>query len=266
MNDTNDVIIKIKVKRNTTRKKENAVIENDANIVRKYCKRGTRKNKDGNCEPIIPEQNVIPQNVEIDATVKQKTCKRGTRKNRNGNCEPINMNQQPTIQLDSNNDVDEMPNLEPNESNDDFDFLYPDLDDPDFNIKIAKKKEFNDTQYDGTLYDIKKQADILCKMEFELMPHQLFVRNFLSLQTPYNSLFLYHGLGSGKTCSAIGIAEEMRSYMKQIQQSDDEESGRIIVIASPNVQMNFRMQLFDPSKLIDPSNNETGEWNIKSCV
>jgi hypothetical protein len=308
MNDTNDVIIKIKVKRNTTRKKEGAVIENDANIVRKYCKRGTRKNKDGNCEPILPEQNdivtetnqnigivtpttgkkyckrgtrknkdgncepilpeenAIPQNVENDATVKKKTCKRGTRKNKNGNCEPINMNQQPTIQHDSNNDVDEMPNLEPNESNDDFDFLYPDLDDPDFNIKIAKKKEFNDTQYDGTLYDIKKQADILCKMEFELMPHQLFVRNFLSLQTPYNSLFLYHGLGSGKTCSAIGIAEEMRSYMKQIQQSDDEESGRIIVIASPNVQMNFRMQLFDPSKLIDPSNNETGEWNIKSCV
>jgi hypothetical protein len=52
--------------------------------------------------------------------------------------------------------------------------------------------------------------------------------------------------------------------MKQIQQSDDEYSGRIIVIASPNVQMNFRMQLFDPSKLKMMS--ETGEWNIKSCV
>jgi hypothetical protein len=99
-------------------------------------------------------------------------------------------------------------------------------------------------------------------MEFELMPHQLFVRNFLSLQTPYNSLFLYHGLGSGKTCSAIGIAEEMRSYMKQIRQNE-EVSGRIIVIAAPNVQMNFRLQLFDPSKLIM---SKSGEWNIKSCV
>ena len=25
--------------------------------------------------------------------------------------------------------------------------------------------------------------------------------------TPYDSLFLFHGLGSGKTCSAIAIAE-----------------------------------------------------------
>ena len=308
MNDTNDVIIKIRVKKNTTRKNKNNVIENDAKIVKKYCKRGTRKNKDGecepilpeendttseinqkisivtpdnpttgkkyckrgtrknkdgNCEPILPEQNEMPQNVDIDASVKKKTCKKGTRKNKHGNCEAI----KPTILNDSNHiDDDEdvyMPNFEYTESNNDFDFLYPDLDDPHFNIKIAKKKEFNDTQYDGTIYDIKKQANILCNMEFELMPHQLFVRNFLSLQTPYNSLFLYHGLGSGKTCSAIGIAEEMRSYMKQIRQSDEEDSGRIIVIASPNVQMNFRMQLFDPSKLMM---SKSGEWNIKSCV
>ena len=45
---------------------------------------------------------------------------------------------------------------------------------------------------------------------FELAPHQLFVNNFLSFQTPYNSLLLYHGLGSGKTCSAITICEEYR--------------------------------------------------------
>ena len=315
MNDTNDVIIKIKVKKNKTRKND-SVIVNDTIIVKKYCKRGTRKNKDGNCEPILPEpeqndatteinqnigidapttgkkyckrgtrknkngncepilpeKNALPQNVVIDAPpVIKKTCKKGTRKNKNGNCELINMNQPPIIENGSNNNNNDEDVSSPNnntnlESNKDFDFLYPDLDDPNFNIKIAKKKEFNDTQYDGTIYNIKEQADILCGMEFELMPHQLFVRNFLSMQTPYNSLFLYHGLGSGKTCSAIGIAEEMRSYMKQIQQSEDEYSGRIIVIASPNVQMNFRMQLFDPSKLIDPSNKETGEWNIKSCV
>ena len=45
------------------------------------------------------------------------------------------------------------------------------------------------------------------------MPHQNFVK-FLSFNTPYNSLFLYHGLGSGKTCSSIGVSEEMRIYMK----------------------------------------------------
>jgi hypothetical protein len=82
-------------------------------------------------------------------------------------------------------------------------FLYPNLDDPNFNIKIAEKKEFSDTKYDGTIHDIKKYVDSLNNVEFELSPHQAFTRNFMSFQTPYNSLLLYHGLGSGK-CHAKG--------------------------------------------------------------
>ena len=150
-----------------------------------------------------------------------------------------------------------------NATNNDYDFLYPELNDPNFNIKIAKRKEFNDTKYDGTIYDVKKQADILCNAKFELMPHQIFVKNFLSFQTPYNSLLLYNALGSGKTCSAIGIAEEYRSYMKQVGINQ-----RIIVVASPNVQTNFRLQLFDERKLelIRNSAVDTGLWNIESCV
>ena len=87
-----------------------------------------------------------------------------------------------------------------------------------------------------------------------MAPHQLFVKNFLSFQTPYNSVLLYHGLGTGKTCSAIGIAEEMRDYIKQIGTSQ-----RIIVVASPNVQDNFKLQLFDESKL----KIVNGLWNLQ---
>jgi hypothetical protein len=77
--------------------------------------------------------------------------------------------------------------------------LYPNLNDKEFNIKIASKKEFNDTKYDGKIYEnIKEQADILAKADFELQPHQAFVKNFMSFQTPYNSLLLNHGLGTGK--------------------------------------------------------------------
>ena len=138
------------------------------------------------------------------------------------------------------------------------DYLYPSLSDSNFNVKIANKKEFNDTKYDGKIYDdIKKQADILAKADFELSPHQAFVKNFMSYQTPYNSLLLYHGLGSGKTCSAIGVCEEMRDYMKQMN-----ITKRIIIVASENVQDNFRLQLFDERKLklID------GVWNIRACI
>jgi len=138
-----------------------------------------------------------------------------------------------------------------------YGYLYPNLDDPNFNIKITERKEFFDTRYDGTVHDVAEYSDKLCNAEFELAPHQLFVRNFLSFQTPYNSLLLYHGLGTGKTCSAISVGEEMRDYLKQMGIVQ-----RIIVVASPNVQDNFKLQLFDERKLqlID------GLWNIKSCT
>lgn len=135
-------------------------------------------------------------------------------------------------------------------------FLYPTLNDPLFSEKIASHKEFYDTQYDGEIRDIKEYAKKMCDASFELLPHQLFVKNFLSFQTPYNSLLLYHGLGTGKTCSSIGIGEEMRSYMKQtgIKQ-------RILVVAAPNVQANYKLQLFDERRLYQ----KDGLWHIDSC-
>ena len=137
-------------------------------------------------------------------------------------------------------------------------YLYPNLNDPNFNIKIATKTEFNDTKYDGTIHaNVKQQAEKLSKADFELSPHQAFIKNFLSFQTPYNSLLLYHGLGSGKTCSAIGVSEEMRDYLKQMN-----HSKRIIIVASANVQENFRLQLFDERKLKE----ENGVWNITNCI
>lgn len=138
-----------------------------------------------------------------------------------------------------------------------FDYLYPSLNDPKFNIKIAQKQEFFDTQYDGNIEDVETESNKMCNMEVELAPYQIFVSNFLSFQTPYNSLLLYHGLGSGKTCSAITVAEEMRDYLKQMG-----ISKRIIVVASPNVQDNFKLQLFDDRNLLEID----GLWNIKSCT
>ena len=64
---------------------------------------------------------------------------------------------------------------------DKFENLYPSLDDPEFNIKIALKKEFNETKYDGTIFsvdEIEEQAKKLCEADFELSPNQLFVRTF----------------------------------------------------------------------------------------
>ena len=52
------------------------------------------------------------------------------------------------------------------------------------------------------------------KGEFNLMIHQRVVSDYLNLYTPYRGLLLYHGLGSGKTCTSISIAEGMKSQKK----------------------------------------------------
>ena len=49
-----------------------------------------------------------------------------------------------------------------------------------------------------------------------LLTHQKIVKDYMNLYTPYRGLLLYHGLGSGKTCTSIGIAEGMKSARKVI--------------------------------------------------
>lgn len=139
--------------------------------------------------------------------------------------------------------------------------LYPTLNDPSFSHKIFNKKEFNDTQYDGEIFeDVKEHSNKLIGDNFRvLQPHQSFVKNFLSFQTPFNSLLLFHGLGSGKTCSAIGVCEESREYLKQTG-----SHKKMCIIASPNVLDNFKKQLFDETNL--KQSEKGGEWSISSCI
>jgi superfamily II DNA or RNA helicase len=142
----------------------------------------------------------------------------------------------------------------------DLDFLYPDLDDPKFSLKIAKRQEFNENKYEVGGIDIETQSELLCNSDFDLMPHQNFVKNFMSHETPYNGILLYHGVGTGKTCSAIGIAEEYRIHLKQY---NNLQKKQIIIVASPNVQENFKKQLFDPTKI---KISENGSYTSNTCI
>ena len=136
---------------------------------------------------------------------------------------------------------------------------YPTFEDKEFNLKIHAKKEFRDYQNKDEIdTDLNKKFEEICGAEFELTNHQFFVKNYLSPNTPYNSLLLYHGLGTGKTCSAINICEETRKIYKRIAYNK-----RIMIVASPNVQDNFKSQLFDDSKL----KKENGIWTLNNtCV
>ena len=64
-------------------------------------------------------------------------------------------------------------------------------------------------------------------------------------------------MGSGKTCSAIGITEEYRKANKY-----NPNAKKIYIVASPNVQENFKLQLFDKSKLVQKNKI----WYLGGCV
>jgi superfamily II DNA or RNA helicase len=59
-------------------------------------------------------------------------------------------------------------------------------------------------------------CDPAANAEFSLLTHQKIVRDYLNIYTPYRGLLLYHGLGSGKTCSSIAIAEGLKTYKNVI--------------------------------------------------
>jgi len=80
-----------------------------------------------------------------------------------------------------------------------------------------------------------------------LMLHQQLVRDYLNLVTPYRGLLLYHGLGSGKTCSSIAIAEGMK------------DKKRVIVMLPASLQRNYIEEI---KKCGDPifKRNQFWEW------
>jgi mRNA-degrading endonuclease RelE of RelBE toxin-antitoxin system len=81
----------------------------------------------------------------------------------------------------------------------------------------------------------KMESTISCDRpddaKFVLLTHQKIVRDYLNLYTPYRGLLLYHGLGSGKTCSSIAIAEGMKT------------NKQIVVMTPASLRMNYLQEL-----------------------
>jgi hypothetical protein len=46
--------------------------------------------------------------------------------------------------------------------------------------------------------------------------YQFFIKEYLSIKTPYRGLLVYHGLGTGKSASAVSVAEGLRNSNKKI--------------------------------------------------
>ena len=137
---------------------------------------------------------------------------------------------------------------------------YPVITD-DFIQDLHEYKEFNipiEQPVPKTENDVRKLVHDNDELSISLTTYQMFVRNFMSNYTPYNGMLLFHGLGTGKTCSAITICEEYRNYLKS-----SGKKQRIYVLSMTDaILKNFKYQLFNESHLEKVNN----KWICNSCV
>jgi hypothetical protein len=123
------------------------------------------------------------------------------------------------------------------------DFSYPDPNDPDLLTKIFKKREFfyhkvPERKKMETYEEVQKYREQNCR-EGEIIPReqQAIVPNFISPNTPYKGVILMHGTGSGKTGSAILIAEQFKEQVKKYN------TKIFVIVPGPNTRDNFKNEI-----------------------
>ena len=100
------------------------------------------------------------------------------------------------------------------------------------NFELSNRKGFLNWM-DDTFKDYKAVADEKTKKSevFNFFTHQKLVRDYLQYQSPFRGLLLYHGLGVGKTCASIAIAEGFRG------------NRNIVILLNKSLKQNFRDNL-----------------------
>ena len=87
------------------------------------------------------------------------------------------------------------------------------------------------SKYESELSENETSCSNKDDLKFSLMGHQKIIKDYISKYTPYRGLLLYHGLGSGKTCSSIAIAEGLKTDKK------------VIVLTPASLRMNYVEEL-----------------------
>jgi hypothetical protein len=134
------------------------------------------------------------------------------------------------------------------------DFSYPEVDDPDFLSKIFKKREFYyhrvpHREKMKNYEDVKNYRAANCKKgDIEPKEQQSILPNFMNPNTPYKGVILMHGVGSGKTMTAIQVAEGFKEQVKKYN------TKIYVLVPGPNTRENFKKELI----------NTTGDTYLKN--
>lgn len=92
----------------------------------------------------------------------------------------------------------------------------------------------------------KSSCDSLDKSAgFSPLFHQELIKQYLNSYSPYRGVLLYHGLGSGKTCTSIGVIEAMKTT-----------KPKVFIMTTAALQNNYKSQLkFCGSALFNEQEN-----------
>lgn len=107
---------------------------------------------------------------------------------------------------------------------------YPSPKDENFIYDVTRKKEFYDLRLDYTESTPEKG---------ELLMTQQFIKRFFSPETPYKNCLIFHGLGTGKTCSASAIVENF----KQIEVESLPRKPALVFVKSIDLEINYKKEI-----------------------
>jgi superfamily II DNA or RNA helicase len=122
------------------------------------------------------------------------------------------------------------------------DVAYPSPSDSDFQLKVYEKREFyyNKIQQRKKLVnddDIKDHRDKICGGERSTFPQQAFLANYINPNTPYDGLLIFHGVGTGKTCAAIKIAEQFKETATKY------DTKIYVLVSGPLLKENWKNEI-----------------------
>ena len=127
--------------------------------------------------------------------------------------------------------------------------LYP-LPDNSYLLDSMRKKLGN---YKRAMEKEKKDATCETKKRSKFA-HQEVLSAYFNVYNPFHGILIYHGMGSGKTCSSVAMAENLLGNQK-----------RIWVLTPKALEANYRAEMLKCSEIYKESQHweqHKGEWRV----
>jgi hypothetical protein len=121
-------------------------------------------------------------------------------------------------------------------------YTYPDTNDDDLQYKIYKKREFYyhkiPERPDIKNYnEMKEYREGICAGEVALFDYQSLLGNIINPDTPYKGMIVFHGLGTGKTCAGVAIAEKFKPLVQKYN------TKIIVLVPGPLIKESWKQHI-----------------------